>query len=61
MSNPEVRTFPDAEAVSRAAAEEFVRCAAEATRARGRFVVALSGGSTDGALITSSIAGRPAR
>lgn len=46
MSDPVVRTFPDAEAVSRAAAEEFVRCAAEATRARGRFVVALSGGST---------------
>jgi 6-phosphogluconolactonase len=41
-----VRTFPDAEAVSRAAAEEFVRCAGEAVNARGRFTVVLSGGST---------------
>jgi osmotically-inducible protein OsmY len=34
MSNPVVRTFPDAESVSRAAAEELVHCAAEATQAR---------------------------
>ncbi len=46
MSAPIVRVFPDAEAVSRAAAEEFVRRAAEAIAARERFVVALSGGST---------------
>ena len=46
MSAPVVRLFPDAEAVSRAAAEEFVRRAAEAVAARGRFAVALSGGST---------------
>jgi 6-phosphogluconolactonase len=38
--------FADAEAVSRAAANEFVRCAREAVAARGRFTVALSGGST---------------
>jgi len=50
MSNPVVRTFADAEAVSRAAAEEFVRRAAEAIPARGRFTVALSGGSTPKAL-----------
>jgi 6-phosphogluconolactonase len=46
MSAPTIRFFPDAEAVSRAAADEFVRCAREAVAARGRFTVALSGGST---------------
>jgi 6-phosphogluconolactonase len=40
MSQPSTRRLPDAEAVCRAAAEEFVRLA------RGRFTVALSGGST---------------
>jgi 6-phosphogluconolactonase len=43
---PTVRTFPDAEAVSRGAAEEFVRCARDAIAARSRFTVTLSGGST---------------
>jgi 6-phosphogluconolactonase len=46
MSAPVVRLFPDAEALCRAAAEEFVRRAAEAVAARARFTVALSGGST---------------
>ncbi len=46
MSPPIIRVFPDAEAVSRAAAEEFVRRASDAVAARGRFTVALSGGST---------------
>ena len=46
MSPPTIRTFPDAEAVSRGASEEFVRCAREAIAARGRFTVTLSGGST---------------
>jgi 6-phosphogluconolactonase len=41
-----IRTFDDPEAVSRAAADEFVRCCREAIAARGRFTVALSGGST---------------
>jgi 6-phosphogluconolactonase len=41
-----IRTFADAEAVSRGAADEFVRCAREAIAARGKFTVALSGGST---------------
>jgi len=41
---PEV--FPTADALMHAAAEAFVRCAAEATRAYGRFAVALAGGST---------------
>jgi 6-phosphogluconolactonase len=46
MSNPVVRRFVDAEQVSRAAADEFIRCAREAVVVTGRFTVALSGGST---------------
>jgi len=60
MSIPIVRTFADAEAVSRAAAEEFVRRAAEAIPARGRFTVALSGGSTPRRLY-QLLAGAPYR
>lgn len=41
-----VRVFPDAEALSLAAAETFVACAQEAVAARGRFLAALSGGRT---------------
>ena len=41
-----LQTFADAEAVSQAAARAFVRCAIEAITDRGRFTVALSGGST---------------
>lgn len=43
---PEVRHLADKEAVSQAAAEEFHRLAVAAVAARGRFSVALSGGST---------------
>jgi 6-phosphogluconolactonase len=46
MAAPIIRVFPDPEAISGAAAEEFARAAAEAIAARGRFTVALSGGST---------------
>ncbi|MCI0458600.1 MAG: 6-phosphogluconolactonase, partial [Gemmataceae bacterium] len=46
MSSPIIRQVADAEHVSRTAAEEFVRLAREAMAARGRFTVALSGGST---------------
>jgi 6-phosphogluconolactonase len=46
MTAPTIRIFADAEAVSQAAAQEFVRCAREAVAARGRFAVTLSGGST---------------
>jgi 6-phosphogluconolactonase len=46
MTAPIIRLFADAAEVSRAAADEFVRRAAEAVAARGRFSVALSGGST---------------
>jgi 6-phosphogluconolactonase len=46
MSSVSLRLFPDAEAVSRGAAEEVVRSARDAVAARGRFLVSLSGGST---------------
>jgi 6-phosphogluconolactonase len=46
MSSRTIRIFADVEALSEAAAHEFVRCAGEAIAARGRFTVALSGGST---------------
>ncbi len=46
MSHPTLRVLADAEAISQAAAEELVRAASEAQSARGRFTVALSGGST---------------
>ncbi len=39
-------TLPDADAVSHAAAEDFVDLARETIRQRGRFSVALAGGST---------------
>jgi 6-phosphogluconolactonase len=41
-----IRIFPDVEALRKAAAAEFVRCAGEVVAARRRFTVALSGGST---------------
>ncbi len=41
-----IRVFEDPEALSRGAAELLVRLAREATAARGRFSVALSGGGT---------------
>jgi 6-phosphogluconolactonase len=46
MSSRIIRIFADKEALSEAGAREFVRCAGEACAARGRFTVALSGGST---------------
>ena len=48
MAEPltDLRVFADGAELARAAAEEFTRRAAEAIRARGRFSVALSGGST---------------
>jgi hypothetical protein len=41
-----IRVYPDHEAVSKAAAELFVRVANEAIRGYGRFSIALSGGHT---------------
>jgi 6-phosphogluconolactonase len=46
MSAHTIRLFADVESLGEAAAHEFVRCAREAIAARGRFTVALSGGST---------------
>lgn len=44
--NRTILRFPDPEAVCHAAAEEFVRIAAASIADRGRFIFALSGGST---------------
>jgi 6-phosphogluconolactonase/glucosamine-6-phosphate isomerase/deaminase len=55
-----VRTFADAPAVSRAAARDVVELAGDAIVARGRFTVALSGGSTPRALY-KLLAGAPTR
>ncbi len=46
MTPRTIRTFTDTSSLSEAAGHEFVRCALEAVAARGRFAVALSGGST---------------
>jgi 6-phosphogluconolactonase len=43
---PHVRIFPDAETLAHAAAQLFVETAAESRAARGRFTVALAGGTT---------------
>jgi len=42
----EILAYPEAQELSRAAADEFIRLADEALQARGLFVVALAGGST---------------
>jgi 6-phosphogluconolactonase len=42
----EIQVYPDAAGLARAAAERFVTLAAEAIAERGRFLVALAGGST---------------
>ncbi len=48
MAQPltEILVVDDAEALAHAAADEVARCAEAAVRARGRFMLALSGGST---------------
>lgn len=46
----EIRILPDAAAVARRAAQEFVQVAVATVRAKGSFAVALSGGSTPKAL-----------
>ena len=47
-----VQVLPDAAGLARAAAEHFIDRASHAVAARGRFAVALSGGSTPRALFT---------
>jgi 6-phosphogluconolactonase len=46
----EIRVLSDAQSVAEAAADEFVRLAREALQRKGKFTVALSGGSTPKAL-----------
>ncbi|HJR06125.1 MAG TPA: 6-phosphogluconolactonase [Pyrinomonadaceae bacterium] len=45
-ATPNLQIFPDAADVARAAADRFVELARESIEARGRFSVALAGGST---------------
>jgi 6-phosphogluconolactonase len=56
----DVRIFKDSESLSVAAAEIFVTAAEQALRARGRFLVALSGGSTPSGMYRF-LAGEPYR
>ncbi len=46
MPEPEIVVLPDADALAAQAADRFVRLAQESIAERGRFTVALSGGST---------------
>lgn len=56
----EVQIFPEAGALTRRAAEEFLKSVAEAVAQKGSFTVALSGGSTPKALY-SQLADEPLR
>jgi 6-phosphogluconolactonase len=49
----EVVVLPDAAAITRRAAEEFLQCATEAVAQRGVFAVALAGGSTPRSLYST--------
>ena len=57
MAEPVVYVFPDLDALSRRAADFFVKAAGEAVASHGRFTVALSGGSTPKSLY--SLLGSP--
>ena len=48
--NPDLRIFPTAEDLNRAAAEAFVQLAKQAIATNGRFTVALAGGNTPRAI-----------
>jgi len=50
LPHAEVRILPDTATMSRAAADEFQRCARTAIEKQNRFTVALSGGSTPKAI-----------
>lgn len=45
-TSPEIKVLPDANAIAREAAERIVKLSEEAIEARGRFSIALAGGST---------------
>jgi 6-phosphogluconolactonase len=49
---PEIKVLPDANAIAREAAERIVALSEEAIEARGRFSIALAGGSTPKTLYT---------
>ena len=49
-ANAEVRILQDAAAIAKRAAEEFIKSANGAAKAKGSFSVSLSGGSTPKAL-----------
>jgi len=51
-ANAEVRILQDAAAIAKRAAEEFIKSANAAAKAKGSFTVSLSGGSTPKALYT---------
>lgn len=59
LRSPEIRVVPDTAALYRAGAEAFAADAQAAVAARGRFAVALSGGSTPKGLF-ALLAGDPA-
>lgn len=56
----DIRIFEDSDVLSVAAAQIFVETASQAIQARGRFLAAISGGGTPGALFTL-LAGEPYR
>jgi 6-phosphogluconolactonase len=49
---PEIHILPDAAALAAFAADQFIQMATDSTAIRGRFIVALSGGSTPRLLYT---------
>jgi 6-phosphogluconolactonase len=51
-TSPEIKVLPDAAAIAREAAERSLRISEEASELRGRFSIAMSGGSTPKALYT---------
>src|SRR5205809_6254334 len=50
LNTPEIKIVSDVSELNRAAADEFASCAQSSIRDRGRFAVALSGGSTPRAI-----------
>lgn len=57
MSGPDIEIYPDPAALAEAAAERVIRAADAALTARGRFTIALAGGSTPAGLYR--LLGRP--
>ena len=56
-ARPQIQVLPDAAALAETATGHFIRWATEAVAARGRFTVALSGGSTPAGLYRRLAAG----